>query len=273
MIDEELDDIIQGTTSRLKALNKSIYETIINYFVDNFSIGDDTIKYTQSNIGVVEKLSIEIKKLETPLSNLGKYILRGINRMIGVTTTQMSKGNPGANAAGKSAVEILMDHAKKNIGSNLKVDPMFNEIKERSLRLLSRPEGIGLKDLRRSLEDAIINKGVSEKYFARWTGDIYSQYQRASANIIRKELGLKHARYAGGLIETSRPFCEERNGNVYDEEEIESWADEDFAGKSDPYDPIIDCGGYNCRHRLDWISEELFDELKSEEDVNGSAGD
>lgn len=266
MIDDIEDELIKGTSTRLQGLNKVIYDTIIDYFIDNLSIGDDTIKYTSGNIGIVEKLSTQVPKIESSLQKIAKYILNGINRIINATGSMYLKTDGKAKGYMPSITETLMKHAATNLNANFKPDPIFAAIKEQSLRLMSRPEGIGLKDLRETLYKNVIDGNVSEKYFARWTGDIYSQYQRVAANQVRKKIGLKHARYAGGLIETSRPFCIERNGNTYTEEEIESWADEDFQGKPDTYDPIIDLGGYNCRHRLDWISEELFDELNTEGD-------
>ncbi len=65
--------------------------------------------------------------------------------------------------------------------------------------------------------------------------------------------GLRNFRYIGGLIKTSREFCEERNGNTYTEEEVKSWADKEWDGKIEGTDEenIFEfCGGWNCRHQL-----------------------
>ena len=264
MIDDFLDGQIKGTEKRLSALNRVIFDTIFNYLSDNLTFSDDSIKYTQSNVGIIEALSKEVRKLDGTIGKLGKYILSGINKLIGLTANDLKKVDKRAVKSGQRVSQLLMNHAKTNIGTNLQLEGIFAEFKERALRQLSKPTGIGLKDLRTNLEGYVLDGKVSEKYFARWSGDIYSQYQRAAANEIRKELKLKHAVYAGGLIETSRPFCQERNGNTYTEDEIAEWENEDFEGKSDPYDPFIDCGGYNCRHRLDWISEEMYDTIQSE---------
>jgi hypothetical protein len=87
--------------------------------------------------------------------------------------------------------------------------------------------------------------------------------QRVGANRIRVDLGLKYAVYQGGLIKTSRDFCEDRNNKCFSEKEIMSWENLNWEGKPQiGYNALIDCGGYNCRHRLDWISEEYAKRLR-----------
>ncbi len=73
-------------------------------------------------------------------------------------------------------------------------------------------------------------------------------------------LGLKWYRYIGGVIKNTRDFCIERDGGYYDEEEIKSWADEDWDGKIDGTneDTIFSyCGGWNCRHELIPVHESM----------------
>jgi hypothetical protein len=119
--------------------------------------------------------------------------------------------------------------------------------------------------MRRALQNKIVGNKLAERYYSRWTSDIYSQYQRLGANEVRKDIGLRFAIYQGGLIESSRPFCEKRNGEVFHEDEVKSWVNLEFEGKPETgYNPITDLGGYNCRHRLDWISDELAFRLRPE---------
>ena len=54
--------------------------------------------------------------------------------------------------------------------------------------------------------------------------------------------------YAGGVIETSRQFCQQLDGAILTEEEIyDIWNSDSWAGK-EPGDPFVVRGGYNCRH-------------------------
>jgi hypothetical protein len=130
---------------------------------------------------------------------------------------------------------------------------------------MSTFEGVNLKDIRKSVQIQVKDKGIVTKYYSRWITDIYSQYQRVGADEIRKDIGLKFAIYQGGLINNSRHFCEERNGNVYHIDEILAWSKLDWKGKQEVgYNPVFDCGGYNCRHRLDWVSDQLAFRMRPE---------
>lgn len=75
------------------------------------------------------------------------------------------------------------------------------------------------------------------------------------------ELGTTQWRYAGGIIETSRPFCMAHVGDVMTKEQMERiWLGESWAGK-EPGDPFVVRGGYNCLHY--WVP------IESEEDSKG----
>lgn len=72
----------------------------------------------------------------------------------------------------------------------------------------------------------------------------------ASVNVaIGKESGATSWKYVGRLIETSRPFCREHEGEVMTIDTIEElWAGS-WLGKASG-DPFIVRGGYNCGHRF-----------------------
>lgn len=60
--------------------------------------------------------------------------------------------------------------------------------------------------------------------------------------------GIKYFKYEGGLIDTSRDWCQEHQGEIYSEDEIyQIWNSADWSGKM-PGDPFIVRGGYNCNH-------------------------
>lgn len=59
--------------------------------------------------------------------------------------------------------------------------------------------------------------------------------------------GIEKFEYAGGTIETTRPFCADLDGSTLTREEIDDIWSGSWAGKEDG-DPMIVRGGYNCRH-------------------------
>ena len=76
-------------------------------------------------------------------------------------------------------------------------------------------------------------------------------------------VGLSHYLYTGGIIDNSREFCRERNRKVFTTKQVLSWENLTWQGKSSPYDPWTDCGGFRCRHRLMPISKEMYDRYKN----------
>ena len=59
--------------------------------------------------------------------------------------------------------------------------------------------------------------------------------------------------YVGGLIDTSREFCQQHDGAIYTEEEIRDIWNDSWPGQA-PGDPFVVRGGYNCRHT--WVAVE-----------------
>lgn len=87
---------------------------------------------------------------------------------------------------------------------------------------------------------------------------IVGQYDGTFAAARAERLGTERFEYAGGVIETTRPFCRGMLGRTLDRNEIENiWNGQTWAGK-EPGDPFIVRGGYNCLHY--WVPVESEEE-------------
>jgi hypothetical protein len=88
---------------------------------------------------------------------------------------------------------------------------------------------------------------------------------RSYSAAVNEELGIEWYEYLGGEIDTTRPFCRNREDGIYHKKEIEAWGDgKNSAGLNDIKDGTwagrIDgtdsksiftfVGGWNCRHYL-----------------------
>lgn len=263
--DKILDDLIKGNKKQFKRLDKLMYDTIMNYMIDELSIKNDRIQFTQNNIGVINKLDQTGKSFGSTLKKIFDYIIEGIINLFGFTVKDLEKYDVRAVKTGAEVQKRLAKHAATSLNQVLNLQVLYSDIKQTAMSLLSRPESIDLKTLRKVMFNKVVGKGIAEKYYGRWVGDIYSQYNRIGANEVRKDIGLRFAMYQGGLIRDSRSFCEKRNGEVFHEDEVMSWANLEWKGKPESgYNPIADLGGYNCRHRLDWVSDELAFRLRPE---------
>jgi hypothetical protein len=90
--------------------------------------------------------------------------------------------------------------------------------------------------------------------------DALTIYARSFQQSVTADLGLKWYLYAGGLMDTSRPFCVERAGNYYHESEIKAWAHLEWAGKmrgTSESSIFQFVGGYFCGHQLIPVHESI----------------
>ena len=99
--------------------------------------------------------------------------------------------------------------------------------------------------------------GLIEGYQYRNGIEEFQTYTRGLDEQFSKALKLNYAIYAGTEIKTTRHFCDSRINNVYNRETINSWNDLEFQGKKKNHIMVIDLGGYNCRHDLNWVTYEL----------------
>jgi hypothetical protein len=114
-----------------------------------------------------------------------------------------------------------------------------------------------LKQLTDLISTELLNdKGALSKHVDRFSKNLFADYDRTVKYEYKELLGLKHAVFAGTVIDTTRDFCEKRVGNVYTEDEIFSWDDLVWVGKRIGVPVVIALGGHGpCRHHLNWISE------------------
>ena len=262
-LDEKIDELVKGTASRFEKLEKLIFNEVMNYLSDRVQVREQRITFDAQNYGVISSIDSLLSRFSSAIQNIGKYIIRGIGSVMGLTTDQLSKIDVRAIKTGATVTDELLRHSATVINKNLTLEPLFLDIKQHAISLMADTKGIDLVELRRALRSKVVGNRLAQRYFARWTHDLYSQMQRVGANRIRLDLGLKYAVYQGGLIKTSRDFCEQRNGKCFSDDEIMKWESLDWEGKPETgYNAMIDCGGYNCRHRLDWISDELAKRMR-----------
>lgn len=129
--------------------------------------------------------------------------------------------------------------------------------------------GMGMKEYTSQLRDIItgVDKkaGGLERQFQRYAFDLYQQYDAAYNMILGNEFGFTYFIYQGGLIADSREFCVLHNDKVWSKEEAGEWGEwvSPTTGEKPSYmgypgyDPLIDRGGYNCRHSLGWVSDDI----------------
>jgi hypothetical protein len=97
--------------------------------------------------------------------------------------------------------------------------------------------------------------------------DAFMDADRSGDKANADMIGLQGAVYDGGLIETSRQLCCELNGRAWTRDEMEALNAKAEAGKKWSGwkgDIMIYCGGHNCRHGWNWVSNTRLLRLRKD---------
>ena len=103
-----------------------------------------------------------------------------------------------------------------------------------------------------------------EKWFRRFTGDLFHRFDASSQEVLADELGLVHFVYAGTAIKTTRCFCERRMNRIYTKDFAGEWNDLEWRGKIEGGNVFVDRGGYNCRHHMSYITETRANRMSNQ---------
>lgn len=103
-------------------------------------------------------------------------------------------------------------------------------------------------------------QGKLQRYAGQITSDTLFNFSRGLQTAISAAANLEFVMYLGGLVKDSRDFCIERSNKFFHRKEVESWADEEWAGKRNGTTPstiFIYAGGYRCQHQIIAVSEAI----------------
>jgi hypothetical protein len=146
---------------------------------------------------------------------------------------------------------------RSSIDSLTKIDASFYDTIRNALTL--SVVGRSTRDtLEASIREIVVGNASRKArlyVFANTLSDtLFASVGRAITMSLSRFAGFSKFRYAGGLIKDSRDFCIARDGNVYDENTIRSWASiPTWQGKipnTTATSIFYYLGGYRCRHWL-----------------------
>ena len=254
-----------GLLSRSDTMQRKLNAYVLNTLVPSLQMRNNRLTNTASNLNKVNKVSglKRFMKTVVDLAMLEYYEqqFKGINRL---SNQYFNKFEP------TEATKERIINRGQTITDGF-IDELFdnNEI-VKSIQNTIRNSIITEQrttDLKQLLTDQIKGKndklGLVSSYHYKNGFDEFQGYSRSLDEQYSKALKLNYAFYAGGKIKTTRDFCQERSGNLYNRETILSWnhTPSNWAGRKPDNNILIDMGGYNCRHDLDWISWELAQQL------------
>ena len=246
----------------------ALFERLIDW-TNKIETDGRQIKFTARNLGKVGQV---LKIVDSFFKSFQKTVMGFIRRAFG-QTLELNKGyfaemNPARSVEDEARRVTLLrwgfDVDKNEMLPGGYFQKLFSSqaIAQRIAEQVNRAMAMKmpLGEFRKLFRSVLVGKpgsGMLERYFNTNTFDLFQRLDRSVQNIYAERLGLNYAVYSGTVMDTTRPFCEARVNKVFSRKQIAGWADLQFAGKPKMYDPFMDCGGFNCRHHLSWVSDEV----------------
>lgn len=282
-----IDDQRAAMESSVVRLQQKLLNKIVAEIIPELDVKDGLIIDTPKNLRLISELdkvysdfqkvtqetilpqitkgTSEVSKLSKSYFEvmLGENLPKVFNKVVGNTNiiTNLRLGLDGGELVRGGYLQSFFD--SNTIGT---------ELKQMTSKAVT--SGMDKKEFITMLSDKITGTdeytGGLERQFQRFAYDIYQQYDATYSQSLAKELDMQYFIYQGGLVKDSRAFCVEHNNKVYSTEEAQEWSTwkDPTTGQTPSYlgypgyDPLTDRGGYNCRHSLGYISDELAFELR-----------
>ena len=276
----ETEKAAAASAKVVRAAQQAAYGILWDWISTTIEVEEGRIKYTAANLGRVQTVFILFNRFQKKYSEtmLGD-VLKWAGNLFGLNDEYFQTFEP------QSKVESIRDTARRltlqrwgyNVGTKELIpggyfEALFNSasVAQRTAGLVNQAiaQNMSLKDFQKSFRALFVGtpgNGMLERHWKTNSFDLYQRIDRTANLVYADKLGLNYAVYSGTLEKDSRPFCIARVNKVFSRPEIKNWETLQFQGKPKiGYDPFTDCGGFNCRHHLSWVSDELAQKLRPE---------
>lgn len=265
-IDTVLQDIQAGVFDNLKALENSIADLVAQgadpqglrpAIIAEFERYSEGVKTSAGQVKQIAEDTIGdgVKTVEDDLamSALSESTALGVQSEVRNGAEGVITALTLAGAAGLGTDALVKTARARVSGVFMESDDALVKRTQRKLDQLLK-SGTATKDevaqatrvIRDRLNDVNVTNSVRD-LASKKVNDTVMQFDGAFTKGRAKRQGIKRYRYEGGIIRTSRDWCNQHQGQTYTEDEIFDIWNDDWAGK-EPGDPFVVRGGYNCRH-------------------------
>lgn len=253
--------------SRISRVQNQLYDALIAKLKDVEVDNDGYIKQTAANRKVLREAqnvfdsTISNSIYEPALSDHLKVIpsINELNNDYFETISSAFKPNRVfIQSLQTSTIETLNTYILQD-GLTAQIKLPLNEILNQNINSGGSYSGM-VKQLETFIKGNNEVEGRLLRYTKTYVSDALFNYSRAYQQAVTSDLGLTWYLYSGGLMDKSRPFCVERAGKFYQEEEIKAWASLEWQGKNSlttESSIFIYAAGHNCRHQIIPVSEIL----------------
>lgn len=242
---------------------KFIWESV-SVEIDKFEIKDGKIVLNASNVSQLEKIIESLKSAiyGTDFQKAMKAFIADFDHSARITNT-LAKDILSSFEPSLSQDKIL-NIVRQNTVNTLIGDGLAARLTQPFVTLLAAnvSAGSSLLETRKSLREFVLGTpdadGKLLSNIRTNSGTALAVADAGYSKAVANEIGAEWFRYAGTVIDTTRPFCKERAGKYFHKKEIEAWADLDkWSGEIDGTnsETIFNFrGGWNCRHSINMVS-------------------
>lgn len=279
-IDKEIEDLFNKRTKyidkslktsykEMESIQKELTALVFKKYLNKFDIENGKIVFTNKNLRLIDEVDTIFEQFAKKYTkNIFKNV--GLNMLDMVVYSEDYFKKFGNKALTFQKIEGKLNTISNRIGiskdgqlikgsylDRLATAPKFKEeLKDYVAKGLS--ENITLKEFQNGFLDLIEGSkdvdGAMLRYWKMETHDAFFSVSRAQDDLFAQKLGMEFFIYLPGKIDKTRSFCEEKIGKCFHRLDAEKWRDKEWQGKNKGYNPLINMGGYNCRHSPAWVS-------------------
>lgn len=268
---EEIETLVaeamEASGIAIDDFQKTLYNRLLRILKDLELDADGYIKQTNVNRRVLYDAENFIYE-NLPGKDLTGIVTQALKVIPGMDAlnTEYFTGVSTSFSPNRAFVKSLQSQTIRSIESNLLQDGLTATIRTPLVNILYQNVNSGgqfsgfLQQLRDFIQGNEEVEGRLYSYSRTFLSDALFDYSRAYQQSMAADLGLKWYSYNGGVMDKTRPFCGERDGNLYHQSEIEKWAELDWKGKrpgTTKSSIFVYCGGYNCKHSPIPVSETI----------------
>ena len=273
----EAEKAKKATEAQVRILQALGYTAVIEWAIQNLDTEEGKFKGTARNLGKVSGLYRVLGEWQTKYkgSMLGT-VLDWAGKIFGANEDYFDSFEDVTESITDKARRLTLQrwgYDGKALIPGGYFESLFNNqaIAQRTASLVNqtKKQKLSLAAFQKLFKSVFVGspgQGMLERHWKTNSFDLYMRLDRTVNLLYADELGLNNAIYSGTLEEDSRSFCIARVNKVFDRAGIEAWKGLEWQGKPKiGYDPFTDCGGFNCRHHLSWISDVLAEILKAKQ--------
>lgn len=274
-----VEDVAERFASRLSGTEKGLLDEVLN-LVKDLSITNGRINSSVENLKLLSKIKSKLKKAILNKEYLGgvKELVKGIDKILAAQVNYFNKDFKVSKDF-KAKTDLVRNLAVENTvemlaGTGIEAN-VTNKINDMLLRSIT--SGGKYADLVKDMSDFLTTnengEGALTRYAQTWTNTSLNQFAGQNNKLMTDDLGLEWYMYVGSNKDTSREFCEllVKKKYVHKSEiptivtgKIDGHQCEIYEKTKLPKGMIagtnadnfmVNCGGWNCGHKLVPVSE------------------